>query len=52
MGADDVSIVATGSMNAFDDAIKSRKGGTIMMLWGSIKKLYHKLGFEYVYSRA
>ena len=48
----DVSIVATGSMNAFDDAIKStRKGGTIMMFGVPSKNSTINLDVEYVYSR-
>ena len=48
----DVSIVATGSMNAFDDAIKStRKGGTIMMFGVPSKNSIINLDVEYVYSR-
>ena len=49
----DVSIVATGSMNAFDDAIKStRKGGTIMIKHGvPSKNSTINLAVEYVYSR-
>ena len=48
----DVSIVATGSMDALYAAIKStRKGGTIMMFGVPSKNSVINLDMEYVYSR-
>ena len=48
----DISIVATGSMDALHDAIKStRKGGTVMMFGVPSKNSAINLDMEYVYSK-